>query len=362
MALFNPGAETELHTDASKLGLAAILMQRDEMHVLKPIAYFSRQTTLEEQNYTSYDLETLAVVVALQKFRVYLIGISFKIVSDCSSLKATFQKRDMLPRVARWWEQMQEFNFVVEYRPGASMTHVDALGRNPVPSKDVLRISSVPDTNWLSTVQNADDDLQRIIGILKDPKLDDLVDIKSNYKVKNDKLFRTTADGDRWVVPKGVRWQITKQCHDDIGHFAFDKTLDKIKANYWFPKMRRFIRKYVDSCLECAYSKSSAGKKPGFLHPIPKVAAPFDTIHIDHTGPFVRSSKGNMYILVLIDAFTKYLYLKAVRNTKTQTTIRVLKEYFGIFGVPKRVISDRGTSFTSDSFKAFMNEKGIKHP
>lgn len=53
--------------------------------------------------------------------------------------------------------------------------------------------------------------------------------------------------------------------------------------------------------------------------------------------------------------------MKPVRNTKSNTTIKVFKEYFGIFGVPRRIISDRGTSFTSASFKKFVKDKGIKH-
>lgn len=88
LALYNPNASTELHTDACKIGIAGILLQRDKNLVLRPIAYFSRQTTPEEQNYSSYDLETLAVVSTLQKFRVYLVGLTFKIVTDCNSLKA----------------------------------------------------------------------------------------------------------------------------------------------------------------------------------------------------------------------------------------------------------------------------------
>lgn len=363
LALYDSQAETELHTDACKLGLGGILLQRNDCGLLRPVAYYSRQTTPEEQNYSSYDLETLAVVSALQKFRVYLVGIKFKIITDCNSLRATFLKRDMLPRVARWWELMQEYNFDIEYRAGASMAHVDALSRNPVSnsSQDKLEVLNVTEENWLVTVQNTDSEIQRIIKILQDTTLSDVVDIKNNYKVKGDKLYRVTPDGDRWVVPKGVRWQVVKLNHDDIGHFSVDKTLEKVKSSYWFPKMRVFVKKYVASCLECAYSKSSGGKKPGYLHPINKIDIPFDTIHIDHVGPFVRSGRGNMHILVIIDAFTRYVYLKPVRNTKSSISIRALKEYFGIFGVPRRLVSDRGTSFTSSSFKKFMSDKGIKH-
>lgn len=364
LALYNPQAATELHTDACKIGVGGILLQRNDGGVLKPVAYFSRQTTPEEQNYSSYDLETLAVVSALHKFRVYLIGVNFKIVTDCNSLRATFQKRDMIPRVARWWEQMQEYTFDIEYRAGTAMAHVDALSRNPIPSssQDILReVRNVTEESWLVTVQNADSEVQRIIQILKDPNLEDVVDLKTNFKLRGNKLFRVTPEGEKWVIPKGVRWQIIKLNHDDIGHFSVDKTLEKVKSSYWFPKMRTFVKKYVASCLECSYSKSAGGKKPGYLHPIQKVDIPFHTVHVDHVGPFVRTSKGNMHILVLIDAYTRYLYLKPVKNTKSHTSIRVLKEYFGIFGVPRRLISDRGTSFTSTLFEKFMQDKGIKH-
>jgi hypothetical protein len=258
---------------------------------------------------------------------------------------------------------MQEFDFDIEYRAGTSMCHVDALSRNPSIEKSNIEyvVNNVSESDWIVTVQDADSEIQRIISILKDPSLDGVTDIKTNYKLKNGRLFRMTDNGDRWVVPKGVRWQVVKQNHDDIGHFAIDKTLQKIQLHFWFPKMRRFMKKYVSSCLECAFSKVAGEKKPGFLHPIKKIDEPFDTLHLDHVGPFLRTSKGNIYILVLIDAFTRFIYLKAVRNTKSSSSIKVIREYIGIFEVPRRIISDRGTSFTSDSFKSFMSEKGIKH-
>lgn len=96
------------------------------------------------------------------------------------------------------------------------------------------------------------------------------------------------------------------------------------------------------------------------LYPIPKVDEPFHTIHLDHIGRFVKSKSRNAYILVIIDAHTKYITINAVKNTKTKTTLKILNQYLSLFGVPFRIISDRGTSFTSKSFKNFVTKNGIR--
>lgn len=73
LKLYKQGAETELHTDASKLGYGAILLQRDQAdNNFHPIYYASGKTTPAEEKYTSYELEVLAIIKALKKFRVYL--------------------------------------------------------------------------------------------------------------------------------------------------------------------------------------------------------------------------------------------------------------------------------------------------
>jgi hypothetical protein len=84
-----------------------------------------------EQKCHSYELETLAVVESLKKFRSYLLEIQFTVVTDCNALKATSLKKQIIPRIAKWWLQLQEFTFEVKYRPGARMKHADALSRNP---------------------------------------------------------------------------------------------------------------------------------------------------------------------------------------------------------------------------------------
>ena len=181
------------------------------------------------------------------------------------------------------------------------------------------------------------------------------------YDLKAGVVFRRTEDGNKWLVPRMSRLNIVKMCHNDQGHFALEKTLEKIHENDWFKGMRRFLSKYVKACLNCLYYKSTSGKKQGFLHPIEKVSIPFHTLHLDHVGPFIRTRNRNTQILTIIDGFTKFFILKPVHSTKTKGVIKALDQLFVLFGVPTRIVTDKGTAFTSHTFQAFCQEYEIKH-
>lgn len=144
LKIFNPRLATEVHTDASSIGYGAILIQMDEDEKKHVVAYYSKTTQGAESRYHSYELEILVVVKALQHFRHYLVGIQFKIITDCNALKSTERKKDLLPRVARWWIYLQDFTFTIEYRKGAAMSHADYLSRNPA----VLVSHIVKPRNW----------------------------------------------------------------------------------------------------------------------------------------------------------------------------------------------------------------------
>ncbi|GBM88082.1 Retrovirus-related Pol polyprotein from transposon 17.6 [Araneus ventricosus] len=94
LSIFQQGKTTELHTDASQQGYGAVLLQEAEDGKLHPVQYMSKKTTLAEEKYSSYELEVLAVVNALRKFRTYLMGNHFKIITDCSAFqKGLWTKR-----------------------------------------------------------------------------------------------------------------------------------------------------------------------------------------------------------------------------------------------------------------------------
>lgn len=136
----------------------------------------------------------------------------------------------------------------------------------------------------LSSVQYQDDKVKNIIDRLKSGSAER--DLTKEFVLIDGTLYRKTLGGNRLVVPGPARWKIVQMHHDEIGHVGFKRCSELIKNDYWFPKMTRFIRKYVAAFLHCAYGKGEHGKKEGMLHPIPKPTEPFRTVHVDHLGPF----------------------------------------------------------------------------
>lgn len=75
----------------------------------------------------------------------------------------------------------------------------------------------------------------------------------------------------------------------------------------------------------------------------------------------MRSKKKNCYLLVIVDGFTKFVFLEPVKSTKVKYVVKTLESFMCIFGSPARIISDRGSAFTSKTMFKFCNENGIKH-
>lgn len=372
LAIFRNDLPTEVHTDASQIGLGGVLLQTQEDGKLHPIAYASRQTTREEAKYHSTELETLAIIWTVERFRHYLIGIHFRIVTDCNSVRSTFAKKDLIPRIGRWWIRIQDYTFDIEHRPGTSMQHVDALSRNPfeaptetdcVQSIEVWNID-IEEEDWLFLAQKRDRKIRCIFEILKRKPSDcDKGEkmIRNEYELNGERIYRKQGEKLFLAVPKAMQWRVVKMFHDDKAHLALDKTLASLKEKYWFPRMRRYVKGYIGSCPECLFHKVPGGKRPGQLHSIDKVGIPFHTIHIDHLGPFIKSGRGNCYLTVAIDGFTKYVLLRAVKTTKSEPVVRFLRDTISLVGPPVRIISDQGTAFTGKTFKRFCQEHNIIH-
>ncbi|GFW65231.1 retrovirus-related Pol polyprotein from transposon 297 [Trichonephila clavipes] len=130
LGIYRQNCETEIHTDASIDGLNAVLLQRSpDDNSLHPIYYMSRKTSETERKYTSYELEVLAIIEALKKFKVYILGMPFKIITDCNAFTKTMSKKDINTRIARWALNLQDYDYTILHHSGSQMAHVDALSR-----------------------------------------------------------------------------------------------------------------------------------------------------------------------------------------------------------------------------------------
>lgn len=352
LGIYDPTSETQLHTDASKLGYGAVLLQKQSDHKLHPIAYFSKSVGKHESNYHSYELETLAVVYALGRFRTFLAGIPFTIVTDCNSLVMTFSKKDVNARISRWVLEFEHFNFKIKHRSSERMRHADALSRN---FNTVSAINSCDLYHQLQVTQNRDPVIKNLKATLE-------VSASPPYEMHDSVVYRKNDKNKLlFYVPKEMEMQLIQNVHEKIGHFGSFKCLEKLKSQYWFPGMRAKVETYVKNCIKCLVYSAPNRACEQVLHSIPKKSLPFDTIHIDHFGPLPSVNSKQKHILVVIDAFTKFVKVYPATSTSTKEVIRTLEKYFEFYSRPARLISDRGTCFTSNEFTTFIEKHNIQH-
>ena len=121
----------ELSTDASDTGIGCVLSQRDDSGRDQPVLFASKALADNELNWHTRDKEAYAFIFGLRKFRPYLLGRRFTWHTDHKGLQWLRNTRDPRGRYARWLEESEEFDFVINHRPGVTNLHADALSRKP---------------------------------------------------------------------------------------------------------------------------------------------------------------------------------------------------------------------------------------
>ena len=157
------------------------------------------------------------------------------------------------------------------------------------------------------------------------------------------------------VVPEELRNTVMQLGHECImaGHLAAAKTTDRISQEFYWPQIWEDVAHFCRSCDQCQRSapKGKTSKVP--LSEIPLIDEPFSRIAVDLVGPIIPASeKGNRYILTVVDYCTRYPEAIPLKNIDTETVAEALVDIFSRTGVPKEMLSDRGTQFTSE----LMNE------
>ena len=177
--------EFVLQTDASDVGVGAILSQYDDDGIEHVNAYASKALSPRERNYSTTEKEAFAIQFGTQHFRVYLVGRKFTILTDHNAL-TWLNQIEPKGRIARWLMDLQEFDFVVKHRPGRMHNNADALSRllpcqqqcNNNTSAEISAVTLCPAIN-IRDAQAQDPSLAKLRewkskGLKSAPRLDDL--------------------------------------------------------------------------------------------------------------------------------------------------------------------------------------------
>lgn len=348
--------------DASTIGLGAVLSQVTEDGGETVIAYASRTLTCAEQKYSATERECLGVIWAVEKFRPYVEGSKFTIVTDHYSLLWLHNLKDPQGRLARWALRLQPYNFDLVHRKGTEHTVPDMLSRLPQLS-DIEPASILQLTEEVGETEPVDAWYRKMLHHVKEYG-DRYPSWRAEGKIlwklvpDNHQLKTGTADWKK-VVPKEQRAKVISEHHDapTAGHLGVHKTLQRVQHTWYWPKMRQDISKYVARCKVCQQTKYSQDCPSGLLGSRRSVDQPWIMISADLIGPFPRSTRGYKYLLVVTDTFTKFTLLFPLRAATASSVAKHLEEeVFMVFGVPRFIICDNGPEFIGGRVKRLARD------
>ena len=371
LAIPTPNGQLILETDASGYGIGAVLLQMQGEQEL-PVAYFSKALNDAQKNYEAFKLEMYALVKAVQYFQIYLAGAHFIVRTDNMILR--YWNTMNVPGgniLARWRAILASYSFDIEHKAGVTNTIADTLSRYPdaVPNTQMkpARSGACSSKNLFvfggSIRDHYNDDHERILGQLKTGVEIDPIEVRSGslelrelasnvgrLVIHNGLIhIRNAAKQLVAYAPLAARDDVLKAAHS-TAHQSTDKMHAALKIRFWWPSMKRDIARYVDQCMPCTKARMPVPTRKAPLQIFP-AASRFELVHLDILGgssSWQKSPRGNRYILVIIDHFSRYCVAVAIAH---QTAEEVAESFFRYwimkFGCPMRVHTDQGANFES---------------
>ncbi|KAE9226727.1 hypothetical protein PF005_g5022 [Phytophthora fragariae] len=341
-----------------------------------------------EKDYPVHGKELLAMRYALIKFRVYLLGQqTFAVYTDHASLRTAMKSPHLSQCMARWLSFFAEYDFVVHYKPSKNNILADALSRRPdydprrltrhqdIPNDDdddcatcvTLGINATVSSPVLPLRQQIPDAYEEdsfyaaIIRYLRNPTADTLAKLT---RPTRDEITRYDLDGDlltyaidtfdtpRVVIPADddLRARLVPEYHDAPagGHLGREKTFAALSRDFFWPRMYKWIRKWVRSCEICQRVKPAASKQAP-LRPLPIATSACRSVSMDFIFGLPRDAEGRTGVLVFVDRFSKMVHLApvAAEVTADESAELFLDLVFRHHGLPESIVSDRDLRFTS---------------
>ncbi|GBO06387.1 Transposon Tf2-6 polyprotein [Araneus ventricosus] len=361
---FDPNLPISLITDASKIAICGILLQKKD-NVFYPLEFFSRKLTPAECKYPSIRRELLAIYASVKHFHDQLLGENFELLTDAKPL-TEYQSLDKKPEiVARWLLYLGTFSFTPTHIPG-SLNPADFLSR--VVEENSLNVNNItlfqPNDKLsmqnISIEQKQDAILSKIMNDLSVNKQckQYFLDVNSGLLMIKNAHKNKKKIVNRIVIPKSLIKVCIETAH--APHFGVRKTFEFIRHKYQWKGMYLDTKNFCEHCEKCLENKPKA--KLTQTQMIPKRnLAPGQCIAIDVVGKLPRSTDNKNFILTIIDHYSRYLEAYPLQNITSRTIINCLNKYFANFGLPKFLITDNATNFISNEMVEFLDRLNIQH-
>ncbi|GKD46019.1 putative nucleotidyltransferase, ribonuclease H, partial [Tanacetum coccineum] len=175
------------------------------------------------------------------------------------------------------------------------------------------------------------------------------------FKLCADNIMRRCLAGSETL-------EIMAHCHSGPtgGHHSANVTAKKVyKSEFYWPSVFKDANEYVRRCDACQRSGNISSRNEMPQNNI-QVCEVFDVWGLDFMGPFPES-RGNKYILVAVDYVSKWVEAQALPTNDARIVVKFLRQLFARFGVPKALISDRGTHFCNSQLEKALQRYGVTH-
>jgi hypothetical protein len=174
-------------------------------------------------------------------------------------------------------------------------------------------------------------------------------------------LVRVMPDRSTREVPKpSERAQLVARMHEQSGHFGIRRTLFLLAQHYWWQGMGVVVRTMLQRCVVCGQARATFRAASPELHPLPIMGLMYRW-GVDLAGPFDESIRGNTYVMICIEHFSKWVELIPLPNKEASTTsFAFLRAVLAHYGAPAEVLTDRGSEFRAE-FASLLFESLIDH-
>ena len=373
--------EFTIQTDASYQGLGAVITQVDNNGNEYVVAYASRTLSKAERNYATTVLEGQAIMWATKYFRHYIYGNHFTVLTDHKPLTTLTTKESDNAQLRKISMHIQQYGdkITINYREGKQNVVADALSRAPV--SEILMIKrnlqrtflNVEKDKWKTWIeaQRNDTELSNIIDYIEKQELpedeaDKVIALAANCDVIEGMLIRSVVNSKRnefmyqIMVPKTLITQVLEDNHNQLtaGHMGIRRTYERIRSKFYWPGIYKDVKNWVKACKDCGARKGSPIAHMGEAGSVVATEVN-DIIGVDYMVNLPVTVNGYKNILVIIDLFSKWVEVVPTKNVDAKTTAMALYQYFSRYGAPKKLLSDRGTSFLNDTIKELSTLFGV---